>query len=127
MTIQRVGQIVYGVTEIGAAVPFYRDVLGLVLKFTDGAQWAAFNLDGVTVALSTEAGGGPRPGKSSTGPMVAFRVDDIHAFAERLQAASVKISAVTEGGHELRLEVTDPDGNVLMFYQPKASSSVKGN
>jgi catechol 2,3-dioxygenase-like lactoylglutathione lyase family enzyme len=126
--VERLGQIIYGTHEMEPCIAFYRDAVGLKFKFRDGDRWAAFDCGAVTFALSGENGGGRRSSDfTGSGGVAAFRVDDIHAFAQRLVAHGVKDTQVVEGGHELRLEVSDPSGNALIFYQSKPAPSLAGS
>src|SRR5690606_20845968 len=61
MGVQRLGQVIYVAADMEPSVAFYRDVLGLRLKFQEGGRWAAFDTGQATFALSSpqEATGCP--------------------------------------------------------------------
>src|SRR5207244_13068164 len=95
-----------------SSVTFYRDVLGLKLKFRDGDRWTAFDVGGVTFALEGSPSAPP-----SGGATVSSRVDDVGPIAERLRSAGVDVRLV-EGAHERQAIVRDPGGNTLILYHP---------
>jgi catechol 2,3-dioxygenase-like lactoylglutathione lyase family enzyme len=104
------GQVIYPVREMAPAVAFYRDVVGLPLKFQDGDRWAAFRAGAATFALA--------PGATGGGATAAFRVADLAAFAAALAARSpAPVPAIARGAHELTLTLADPSGNAVVFYQ----------
>jgi catechol 2,3-dioxygenase-like lactoylglutathione lyase family enzyme len=110
--IQRIGNVFYRVPDMDAAVHFYRDVLGLALKFRDGDHWAAFDVGGSTLAVEGSAAGGPG------GATVSLRVDGLDALVSELRSRGASVSDVTTGPHERRAAVHDPAGNELVLYEP---------
>jgi len=104
--------VFYRVSDMDAAVPFYRDALGLSLKFQDGDRWAAFDVGGATLAL--EGGGSGGPG----GATVSLRTSELDALVRGLRARGAQVSDVETGAHERRATVTDPAGNTLVLYEP---------
>jgi catechol 2,3-dioxygenase-like lactoylglutathione lyase family enzyme len=112
MPIQRIGNVFYRTRDMDAAVRFYEGVLGLSLKFRDGDSWAAFDVNGMTLAL--EGGGRGGPG----GATVSLRVDGLNALVADLRAKGAKVSDAPDGAHERRAELQDADGNVLILYEP---------
>lgn len=106
------GNVLYPTADIEAAVAFYRDGLGLPLKFADGDRYAALDGGGATVALASAA-------EDVTGgrPAASFKVDDVPAAIERLVAAGATVSRPAEAGpHEVRAVLEDPWGNPLVVY-----------
>lgn len=109
------GQVIYPVREMEPCVAFYRDVVGLKLKFRDGDRWAAFRAGAATFALA------PGAGAAGGGATAAFRVADLAAFAAALAARSPSpVPAIARGAHELTLTLADPSGNAVILYQPLA-------
>ena len=119
MGVQRLGQVIYVATDMEPSVVFYRDVLGLRLKFQDGDQWAAFDAGQATFALSAPQEAAGCSGSMRAGGVAAFRVDDIRALWLALEGRGLTKSSLLEGSHELRFQVVDPGGNPLVFYQPR--------
>lgn len=110
----KLGNVIYPVTQMERAIAFYRDTLGLRLKFRDGDGWAAFDAGGTTLALQrvTEA-------ERALPIKVSLKVSgDLDEFANRMSAAGAPLSAVCTGVHEKTALVTDPDGNPITLYAP---------
>jgi catechol 2,3-dioxygenase-like lactoylglutathione lyase family enzyme len=80
-----IGQISRQVSDITAAVAWYRDVLGLPHLYTYG-KLSFFDCGGVRLFLGEPEGGGP-PGPES---VIYFRVGDIHAKHAELLAKGVE-------------------------------------
>ncbi len=93
------------VGDMGKAVAFYRDTLGLPLKF-ESPDWSEFATETTTLALH-KAGRTPA-GSCNPG----FLVDDLHEFHKQMQARGVKClqpPKVEEFGGVLAV-YADPDG-----------------
>jgi predicted enzyme related to lactoylglutathione lyase len=106
-----VGNVLYPVTDLDAAVAFYR-ALGLPTKFQDGTRYAALDGGGVTFALAAEA-------ESVAGQRVAvsLRVSDVaRAVAGAASAGGRVLSEPQEGPHEIRAVIEDPSGNPVVLY-----------
>ncbi len=110
--IERIGNVFYRVQDMDGAVAFYRDVLGLTLKFRDGDRWAAFDVNGVTFALEGGSAGG------EGGATVSLRVNDLDALVRQLRERGATVGEVTTGPHERRADLRDPSGNLLVLYEP---------
>ena len=115
--IERIGNVFYRVNDFDAAVAFYSDVVGLRLKFRDGANWAAFDVGGITFALEPARTGSAAG--SGSGATVSLRVsgglDDLVA---QLRGRGATVGDVKTGPHERTAELTDPSGNTLILYEP---------
>src|SRR5690606_13651245 len=96
--IQKLGALVYPVPDVPAAVAFYRDVVGLTLRFQDADRYAAFEVPGGgSIALAG-------PGEDVTGgrPAASLKVADVRATVEALCARGARlVRAPQEGPHEL--------------------------
>jgi catechol 2,3-dioxygenase-like lactoylglutathione lyase family enzyme/DNA-binding CsgD family transcriptional regulator len=79
-----IGQIARRVSDVDAAVRWYRDVLGLPLLYQFG-DLAFFDCNGTRLFLSDED-----DGPSAANSILYFRVDDINAAFEGLSARGVK-------------------------------------
>lgn len=111
----KVGNVLYPVPDVAAAVAFYRDGLGLAVKFQDGSRYAALDGGGVTFAIAAaeESVAGP-------GPAASFKVTDLASAVERLTAAGATLVApAAEGPHEVRAALRDPAGNPFVVYAPR--------
>lgn len=112
--IGRLANIVIPVADIDAAVGYYVGILGLTLKFRDGARWAAVDAGGLTLGLA-----GPPEHPLGRRLALSFKVLDVdQAVAQALQAKAALVSPPRKGPHEIRALVSDADGNLIYLYSP---------
>jgi len=116
------GYIVIGVRDMARSVAFYRDVVGLELRF-ETPGWTEFATGEATLALhSSPAGPAGDLGVDATpgaeGRELAagicrpgFSVDDLDAFHARMEAADVPCTRLPVEIFGARLaQYLDPDG-----------------
>jgi lactoylglutathione lyase len=108
--VMRMSYAIVFVRDMDEAVRFYRDVVGLPLRF-ESPHWSEFETGEATLALhpSREADepADLPPGRCRPG----FRVQDLDAFHDRMRAAGVRCveePAVVFGTRMAQYE--DPDG-----------------
>jgi len=127
MTLGPIGQVSHRVSDIAAAVIWYRDVLGLPHLSTYG-DVAFFDADGTRLFLSAIDEGAGQKGES----IIYFRVDDIHATQDALTDRGVVFAGAPHmiHRHESGVEewmsfFTDPDGHslALMAQTPPTDTS----
>jgi len=100
--------------DMDRAVAFYRDVLGLDVKFQDGGKWCQLTAGDTKLALSSPEEATP----AENGSVVVFQVDDLDAARAQLEAAGTEIEAVRDmGNHGRILACRDPDGTILQLYE----------
>ena len=115
------GQIAITVSDVGKALAFYRDVLGLKFLFSAGPNLAFLAAGDVRIMLTTPQGHGA-PGANS---VLYFKVTDIaaaHAAIVARGAASERAPQLTAKmpDHELWIGfVRDPDGNLVGLMEEK--------
>jgi catechol 2,3-dioxygenase-like lactoylglutathione lyase family enzyme len=116
---KRVDDIFLNVDEIDKAVAFYRDTLGLPVKY-ESADWVELDAGNVIVALR-RYGSGPegRPElRVGEGATIVFEVDNIRAVKSWLEDEGVKfIGDVFEYGSVRLAAFEDLNGNVLQIYE----------
>jgi predicted enzyme related to lactoylglutathione lyase len=121
MPVEKVKYTYLVVEDMDAAVAFYRDGLGLKLKFQDEQRWSEFDAgNGTTIALSSldESGLGVK------GPVVVFQVSDAEALAASLAARGADILARRDmGGHGRLIAVREPSGNIFQLFEKHISSA----
>jgi predicted enzyme related to lactoylglutathione lyase len=114
MALGTLRQIIIPVDDVQSAVAHYRDELGLPLRFQDGARYAAFALDELTLAL---AGPGEQPVAGEVA--LAVKVTDVDAaLAAVTDAGGVVLAEPQDGGHERRASCRDRFGTAIALYSP---------
>jgi lactoylglutathione lyase len=109
------------VSDMKRSVEFYRDTLGLKLRF-DSPDWSEFDVDGNTLALH---GGGKLSDeksdpKAAGSASIGFGVEDVDAAYESLTQKDVRfvMPPTTEQQEGIRLAVLlDPDGFSISLVQ----------
>ncbi|MGD8463009.1 MAG: VOC family protein [Anaerolineae bacterium] len=116
---KQVDDVFFNVDDMDQAVAFYRDALGLKVKY-ESADWVELDAGNVTIALR-RYGSGPegRPELGvGEGATLVFEVDDIQAARAELEAKDVKlIGPVFEYGAVKLAAFEDLNGNVLQIYE----------
>jgi lactoylglutathione lyase len=116
------------VSDMGRAVEFYRDKLGIPLKF-ESPEWTEFQTGATTLALH---GGGEK--KEAAGDQskyagtcsIGFNTEDLDKTYEELQARGVSfvMPPTQREGEGIRLAVAlDPDGLPVSFAQTIAKTA----
>lgn len=114
LQLESIGQIAINVHDLGRAVAFYRDTLGLRFLF-QVPKMAFFDCAGVRLMLATPE----RPELDHPASIVYYRVADIQAAAATLRARGVALEGEPlrvhrAETHDLWLAfLRDPEGNLL--------------
>lgn len=119
--LSKMGYIMLGVKNVTDSLPFYRDVLGLSVRFSV-EDLVFLDGGGVTIVLRG------RPDLGAAGDIMrtefVFEVEDIDAAHRSLKARGVSFvhepRQVTPDRHAA--DFRDPDGHVLSIYGPKVAS-----
>lgn len=119
--LSAIGQIAMPVKDVGRAVEFYRDRLGLPLLFQAPPNLAFFDCGGVRLMLA------PPEGVHADGPgsVLYFKVDAIEAMCAALGARGVAFRGAPHliarmPDHELWMAFfDDSEGNVLALMEEK--------
>lgn len=100
--------------EMSAAVKFYRDMLGLKLKF-ESPDWSEFSTGDTTLALHVASPQNP-PGKVEPG----FGVENIHQFHAEMTAKGVPfpMPPTTRDFGVTLAQMQDSDGTVWSVSGP---------
>jgi catechol 2,3-dioxygenase-like lactoylglutathione lyase family enzyme len=131
--IQRLAHLCFMTHRLPAMTAFYRDVLGLPIKFAlkhdDGTEFGYYFSAGHTsfVEIFDRAGavrqwgGEARPLRPHAGSFYhhfCLEVARLEAFCGRLRANGVEVSPVTVGmDHSKQAWLSDPDGNVIELME----------
>ena len=119
----RIDYVIIFVSDMDQAVAFYRDVIGMALKFAS-SHWSEFATEGSTWALhvtdepalakgssAMEAAGTSRPG---------FSVDDLDAFHARMIEHKVRCQQPPKETFGSRIaQYADPDGLVFSVSEAR--------
>lgn len=112
--LSRLHQISMRAHDIGRAVRFYRDLLGIPFLFEVPPGLAFFDCGGVRLMLST-----PAPGFDHPGSVLYFAVSDIHHMRDVLASRGVTFRTephkiATLADREVWLaDFADSEGNTL--------------
>lgn len=132
MKLKRIDVVVLFVADLGRAKEFYRDTLGMQLKFEDEAG-AGFDFDEVMLLLLTISAAqdlltseavAEQPSTGATSQLVSF-VEDVDAIYTELVARGVEfVREPIDRDWGLRTaHFKDPDGNIWEIAQPLATRS----
>ena len=118
------------VSDMQRAVEFYRDKLGIPLKFQT-PEWTEFQTGTTTLAL--HGGGVPAtappasdPSKQAGSCSIGFNVEDVEKTYEELQAKGIRfvMPPTQREGEGIKLTVClDPDGLPIAFAQTIAEAA----
>lgn len=116
-SVTRIHNVYQVTTDMDRAVAFYRDALGLEVKFRDGDNWCQLAAGDTRLALASPAEAAP----AVAGSVVVFRVGDLDAACAALAAAGTEILTRRDmGAHGRVATLRDPDGTVLQLFEPAA-------
>ncbi|PYJ08101.1 MAG: glyoxalase [Verrucomicrobia bacterium] len=119
--LSEISQIAITVSDVSAALPFYRDALGLTFLFSPAPSLAFLAAGSVRLMLTTPQGAGS-VGHNS---ILYFKVTDIaaaHAAIVARGAANERAPQLTARmpDHELWTAfLRDPDGNLVALMEEK--------
>ena len=100
--------------DMDRAVAFYREALGLQLKFQDGARWAQFDAGGVNFSLASPA----EAVDGVSGAVVVFEVADLAGVQSQIERHGGRVLDRRDmGDHGTSVTIADPDGNVFQLFQ----------
>jgi lactoylglutathione lyase len=119
--LQKLDYVIVYVSDMQRSTNFYRDVLGLSLKFSSPG-WTEFNTGETTIALHRTGGQTPssQPGLPPAGQAhLGFIVDDLQGIYETLKAQDVHFSLPPQKQNSgVTLAVLhDPDGQGITLQQ----------
>jgi len=118
----RVSYAMVFVSDMKRSVAFYRDVVGLPLKF-DSPEWSEFATDGATFALhrseqSAAAGEGGEPHAGQCRPGLAVR--DLDAFHLRMIEHNVVCTQLPKDLFGAKTaQYLDPDGLTISVSEER--------
>lgn len=107
----------YLVQDPQRAIAFYRDVMGMTpTAIDDEGRGSEFTLpDGSTFGVW-------KPEEGGTGGAIMFAVDDAKTAVEHYRSRGLQVSDVTESPVCFMAFASDPEGNMIIIHQRKASN-----
>lgn len=117
MGIKKIAYFVYFTEDMERAKNFYTRVLGLEIE-QDAGTWVQFKLEGGTFALH-QRDKAHADFKNQGGGVIGLEVDNIERLAEDLKRQNVSFhNGVLENDFGKLLYVSDPDDNIINFFEP---------
>jgi lactoylglutathione lyase len=120
----KVDYVMVNVSDMGRSVAFYRDTIGLALKF-ESPGWTEFQTGATTLALHlaprAEGGRPPQAGPIAGTCSIGFSVRNLNDTYREVQGRGARfVMPPTEQKNEgIRLAVfVDPDGLAISFAEP---------
>jgi len=111
------GMIILPVDNLDTALTFYRDCLGMKVKFRDQNRYCSLTSGNFTLGLAT------REDRITDHPTLAFHTDNLHLALDQLISRGANQGAgVTVEENANRCVLTDPDGNEFIIYQSNSSN-----
>jgi catechol 2,3-dioxygenase-like lactoylglutathione lyase family enzyme len=116
----------YIVHDVGAAIPFYTELLGFQLEMHPAPGFASLSRDDLTLLLNQPGAGGagqampdgqmPAPGGWNR---IQLEVEDLAATVAALQAAGAHFrNEIVTGQGGKQVLVDDPSGNPIELFEP---------
>lgn len=118
--VSRLGHFGLRVKNLSAALPFYRDLLGLELTAESKEDKCIF-LSARPDEEHHELLISERPEEKRIISQISFRVEqlaELKEFHALLQSKNVPIERIRTHGHSISLYLNDPEGNLIEIYWP---------
>lgn len=117
----KIGTIMLAVSDLPRAIAFYRDVLGVALRFAT-EEFAFFDGGGVMLGLRRAADLAAATGEVRA--EVVFEVEDVDAAWRALTARGVtfRIEPRQATADRYVADFRDPDGNAITIMGPRAGA-----
>jgi catechol 2,3-dioxygenase-like lactoylglutathione lyase family enzyme len=121
----RVSYAIVFVSDMDRSVSFYRDTIGLPLRF-ESPQWTEFTTQGATLALHATQPPAPEASDPQETPAGRCRpglsVPDLDAFHARMIAACVRCAQEPKDVFGARIaQYVDPDGLTISVSEERRS------
>lgn len=117
----RIATVIVNVRDLGGALAFYRDRLGLSPAF-ESAHRVEFDAGATRIALQARQAGLDHPFHAGQRVAFCFEADDLDAWVDDIRAHDVTFATAPAGGDfGLHAEAVDADGNVVLFREEPAA------
>ena len=118
--VSGIGNLILLVGDMDRSLAFYRDGLGLPVKFSSG-DFTFLQAGAVTLCLRhAPAPPAELPAAEERGVEIVFDVADIHAAHEALKARGIafRVEPRVVTGNLWATDFRDPDGHLLSIFGP---------
>ncbi len=116
----------YIVTDVGAAISFYTEMLGFQVDMHPAPGFASLSKGDLRLLLNQPGAGGagqampdgrmPAPGGWNR---IQIEVEDLSAIVEKLKGAGCRFrNEIVSGGGGKQILVDDPSGNPIELFEP---------
>ncbi len=120
----REGHVTVMVGNMGRAITFYTETLGLTLRYQAGDKWAVVQAPGLTIGLHP-AGTHVQPGNAGS-LSIGFHVENLDAAMDALKQRGVEFTGVHQDEGARLAFFADPDRTPLYLAQPAVSYETPG-
>ena len=120
-----VATVIVNVRELLAAVIFYRDRMGLKIAY-EAPHWVEFEAGDTRLAVHTRPSGQNHPLHAAQRVAYCLETADLDTWVDEMRARGLHFAtAPIEEEFGLYAEALDPDGNVVVFREPRAEPSIE--
>jgi predicted enzyme related to lactoylglutathione lyase len=112
------GAAIVNAWDFGATVTFYRDRLGLS-PLVEVPELVEFSTGGTRIIVRARAERPDAPAHTHQSVALVFDVDDLDSWSRDVDDRGLRLtSEPSDGDLGAYAEVTDPDGNLIVFREP---------
>ncbi len=112
------GAVIVNAWDFGATAMFYRDRLGLA-PMAELPDWIEFETGGSRIIVRARAERPDAPAHTHQSVALAFDVDDLDVWSREVEDRGVRLTSEPgDGDLGVYAEITDPDGNLIVFREP---------
>ena len=120
-----VATVIVNVRELLAAVIFYRDRMGLKIAY-EAPHWVEFEAGATRLAIHTRPSGQNHPLHAAQRVAYCLETADLDTWVDEMRARGLHFAtAPIEEEFGLYAEALDPDGNVVVFREPRPEPSIE--
>jgi catechol 2,3-dioxygenase-like lactoylglutathione lyase family enzyme len=120
-----VATVIVNCRELLAAVIFYRDRLGLKVAY-EAPHWVELEAGDTRLALHTRPSGMDHPLHAAQRVAWCLETGDLDTWVDEMRARGLHFAtAPIEEDFGLYAEALDPDGNVVVFREPRPAPSIE--
>lgn len=120
-----VATVIVNCRELLAAVIFYRDRMGMKIAY-EAPHWLEFEAGKTRLALHTHPSGMNHPLHAAQRVAYCLETADLDTWVDEMRARGLHFAtAPIEEEFGLYAEALDPDGNVVVFREPRPEPSIE--